>query len=385
MRLLNFFRRTPDPQAEIFAEALALYEEGVEIADILARYPAEAREWLRPLLSTGVIIGGAFQEEEASYYFEGSLKAKALAAGAVEPVVGGAPVPPLPAPARFGQFGAAIASVAVLAVAGMLGVLTFGFVTAGDSVPGEWNYGFKRATEQAQVRFARGDERIDVHISQAQERIEEIQTLVSRGDLSPGHIVSFTDELRDIRELAEEEPFDRLQQAKVSSLSETAEVVLADVSEAEEEIGPVAAEAIDQAHQVAAAVSGGGDSAPLEDLDSTPAATPPATATTTPDPGTPAATETPAADPSQDGDGTVSTGEVDDPQPLDGDAPESTPSPAADPTVSPGEVDDPQPLGDPTEGPGSGPAPDGGDDDEDEGGGSEGGDEGQGAQEGAAP
>ena len=346
MRLFEFFRRSPDPQAEIFAEALALYEEGVEIVAILDRYPEEARVWLKPLLSTGAIIGGAFRAEEASYYFEGSLKAKALAAGAVEPVVGGAPVTSLPEPARFGQLGAALASVAVMAVAGMLGVITFGFVTAGDSVPGEWNYGFKRATEQAQVRFARGDERINVHIRQAQERIDEIQTLASRGNLSAGHIDSFTAELDDIRELAEEEPFDRLQQAKVSSLSETAAVVLTDVSEVEEEIGPVAAEAIDQAHQVAAAVSGGGVT-PLADPDPdpTPEPTPTATAvpepTPTPEPATPAATETPTGEPSPDG--TVTTGEQDDPQPLD--AGGATPTP--EPTVTTGEQDDPQPLDEP--------------------------------------
>ena len=99
MRLPNFFRRTPDPQAEIFAEALALYEEGMEIAAILERYTGEVQDWLKPLLSTGQIIGGAFEAEEASYYFEGALKAKVLAAA--QPIIGGAPEPPLPAPPRF--------------------------------------------------------------------------------------------------------------------------------------------------------------------------------------------------------------------------------------------------------------------------------------------
>ena len=292
MRLLNFFRRSPDPQAAVFAEALALYEDGQEIAVILARYGEEDQAWLKPMLSTGQIIGRAFEAEEASYYFEGALKAKVLAAAM--PVIGGAPEPALPAPPRFGQLGAAFASVAVLVVAGMLGVITFGFVTAGESVPGEWNYGFKRATEQAEVRFARGDERINVHISQAQERIDEIQTLVARGDLSHGHISSFTDELDDIRELAEEEAFDPLQQAKVRSLSETADVVL---SEADEELATVAAEAIDEAYQVAAAAagSGGGDAVtPIDEQVET--ATPEATAAPEPT-ATAAPEETPTPTP----------------------------------------------------------------------------------------
>ena len=103
------------------------------------------------------------------------------------------------------------------------------------------------------MRFAQGDDRINVHISLAQERIDEIQTLVSRGNLSEDHINSFTNELEDIRELVEEEPFDTLQQARVRGISESAAAVL---SEVEEEHAPAAAEAIDQAQQVAAAASG---------------------------------------------------------------------------------------------------------------------------------
>lgn len=342
MRFLNFFRRPPDPQAETFAEALALYEQGIEIAAILERYPEEEQTWLRPLLSTGQIIGGAFQAEEASYYFEGSLKAKVLAA-ATTPVIGGTAADPLPEPPRFGQLGATVASVAVLAVAAMLGVITFGFVTAGDSVPGEWNYGFKRATEQAQVRFASGDERINVHIRQAEERLDEIQALVARDSISSGHIDSFTDELEDILELAEEESFDRVQQTKVRNLSETAEVVLADVGETEEELAPAAAEAVVQAREVAAAVGGDGVT-PVDkpELAPTPTATPEPTATPTPTPtpdptpdSTPDPTPTPTPDPVATPEPTVTTGDGD-PSPIE------TPTP--EPTISAGEGGDPEPL-----------------------------------------
>ncbi len=340
MRFLNFFRRPPDPQAETFAEALALYEQGIEIAAILERYPEEDQAWLRPLLSTGQIIGGAFQAEEASYYFEGSLKAKVLAAAT--PVIGGPVADPLPEPPRFGQLGATVASVAVLAVAAMLGVITFGFVTAGESVPGEWNYGFKRATEQAQVRFASGDERINVHIRQAEERLDEIQTLVARDNISSGHIDSFTDELEDIRELAEEESFDLVQQTKVRNLSETAEVVLADVGETEEELAPVAAEAVDQAREVAAAV-GGGDVTPVDKPDLVPAPTPTPEPTAAP---SPAATPEPTAAPSPTPTPTPEPGSVT-PEPTvtggDGD-PAPIETPTAEPTISAGDGGDPEPL-----------------------------------------
>ena len=366
MRFLERFRRTPDPQAEIFAEALALYEDGLEIAAILDRYDEEVQGWLKPLLSTGRIIGGAFQAEEASYYFEGSLKAKVLAAAT--PVIGGAP-DPLPEPPRFGQFGAALASVGVLGVAAMLGVITFGFVTAGESVPGEWNYNFKRATEQAQVRFASGDERINVRIRLAQERIDEIQTLAARGSLSEGHINSFTAELDDISELAEEESFDPLQQARVRSISESAEVVLSDT---EEELAAEAEEAIEYAAEVAAAVSDKPKDGvePLGDPASGPEATPEPDATATPEPD-PVATETPAAAGEATPEATVTTGVEDEPEPLadpnadptvttgveDDPEPLTTPEATPEPTVTTGVEDDPEPLSEPEETPTPTPEP----------------------------
>ncbi len=369
MRFLERFRRTPDPQAEIFAEALALYEDGLEIAAILERYSEEVQDWLKPLLSTGQIIGGTLQAEEASYYFEGSLKAKVLAAAT--PVIGGDPAEPLPEPSRFGQFGAAVASVAVLGVAAMLGVITFGFVTAGESVPGEWNYNFKRATEQAQVRFASGDERINVRIRLAQERIDEIQALAARGSLSEGHIDSFTAELDDIRELAEEETFDELQQAKVRSISETAGVVLADT---EEELAEEADEAIEYAAEVYAAVSTE-KVKPLDGADPDATATPEPGATPEP---TADATEAPSAsDPTPTPEATIATGVDEDPEalstPTDGDAegtvttgvdedpePLTTPEPTPEGTVTTGVDGEPEPLTDPEDTPTPTPTPEGG-------------------------
>lgn len=365
MRFLDRFRRTPDPQAEIFAEALDLYEDGLEIASILERYSEEVQDWLKPLLSTGQIIGGTYQAEEASYYFEGSLKAKVLAAAT--PVIG-VPEDPLPGPSRFGQFGAAVASVGVLAVAAMLGVITFGFVTAGESVPGEWNYNFKRATEQAQVRFASGDERINVRIRLAQERIDEIQALAARGNLSEGHIDSFTAELDDIRELAEEEPFDALQQAKVRSISETAEVVLADT---EEELATEAEEAVAYAAEVAAAVSTDKVKPIPPETPTNPEATPTpeATPVATEEPSASDGTPTPEAtistgvdeDPEAlttptdpDAEGTVTTGVDEDPEPL------TTPEPTPESTVTTGVDGEPEPLTDPEDTPTPTPTPESG-------------------------
>lgn len=317
MRLPAIFRRAPDPRAGLLAEALALYEDGLEIAAILALYPEEDQRWLRPLLSTGQIVSNALGDEESSFYFEGSLKAKVLEAAA--PVIGGgerdpAPVRPLAAPRRWGM---AVAGGVALAVVVAIGVVGFGFITAGDAVPGEWNYAFKRAAEGAEARFASGDERINVNIRQAQARIDEIQQLAVRGDLTRGHISRFTSELADLRALAEEETFDSLQQARVRGLSESAVAVLA---ETDEDLAPAAEEAIDRAHEVAAAVSGGGAVEPVPE--------PTATATVAPTP-TPTATPEPAA--------TV--------------APEPTATPDALPTPEPTATATPEPAATATETP----------------------------------
>lgn len=355
MRLPAIFRRAPDPRAGLLAEALALYEDGLEIAAILALYPEEDQRWLRPLLSTGQIVSNALGDEESSFYFEGSLKAKVLEAAA--PVIGGgepppAPARPLAAPRRWGM---ALAGAAALAVAAAIGVTGFGFITAGDAVPGEWNYAFKRAVEGAQARFASGDERINVNIRQAQARIDEIQRLAVRGDLNRGHIGSFTSELADLRELAEEETFDPLQQARVRGLSESAVAVLA---ETDEELAPAAEEAIDRAHEVAAAVSGGAvEPEPAPTATATPqpsptlapeptatpeptvapTATPEPTATAAPEP---AATETPepTATPEPDGVETPADDGSEGGIGIDGDdatLPLATPEPSATPEPTP--------------------------------------------------
>ena len=347
-RLPAFLRRAPDPRAGLLAEALALYEDGLEIAAILALYPEEDRRWLRPLLATGRIVSDALGDEDASYYFEGSLKAKALEAADGGVIGGGGrarrALVPRALPGRTALAGAG-ALVAALA----LGVTGFGFVTAGDAVPGEWNYAFKRAAEGARARFASGDERINVNISQAQARIDEIQRLAVRGDLNRGHISRFTNELADLRELAEEESFDPLQRAKVRGLSESAVAVL---TETDGELAPAAEEAIDRAHEVAAAVSGGAGVEPV--ATATPAATvapaPTATAEPAPEPSTtptpepspadapesPVATATPEPDapPVPDGgDGEVGLDADGATQPLEAPA-TATPEPPSAPSVT---------------------------------------------------
>ena len=335
--------RSPDPQAEILSEALSLYEDGMEITAILALYDEADRGWLRPLLSTGEIIRHVFEEEEASFYFEASLKAKFLAAA--EPVIGGEALPaPAASPlARFGGMRTSFASLSVVLVAGALGVLSFGLITSGDAVPGEWNYAFKRATEQAQSSFARGDERINVQIRQTEERIDEIQTLVARGALDAGHIDRLTRELGELLDLAADRSFDPVQQAKVRSLSDSTVAVLA---EAEEDLAPAATGAIEQANEVVAAVAAGGVSG-LEE--------PSPTAEPTVEPTTPAEPEpTATPEPTSEPEPAATPEATAEPEPTATEAPpaeEPEATATAEPTAVPEDptvADDPTTAPDPT-------------------------------------
>jgi Domain of unknown function (DUF5667) len=265
---LPFFGRRPDPEAEIFGEAQALLDDGLDRDFVLSLFPDDA-EWLEELLETSLVIGGAYAGEEPSYYFEASLKAKFIA-GEVVPEVA---VPePIPA-ARFSPVRTVFASMVVLLAATGLGGVIFGFVTADDSVPGDWNYAFKLAGERLEYSLSRGDGRVDVQINHAEARVWEIQRLSDDGNLTKDAIESFTRELGNLLDLATQNEFGPVQTAKTNSIDESMRELLAAAVESDESLAAPAAEAISALEEVVAATSGGvgilPDPAPAEE---TPAA-----------------------------------------------------------------------------------------------------------------
>ena len=184
----------------------------------------------------------------------------------------------------------------MVAAAAGLGVLMFGFITAGNAVPGDWNYSLKLATERAQYTLASRDQRIDVQIRQTEERLTEISELANRGNLSAGEIHKLTRELGQLLDLARDQQFDQVQQARVKGIAESTVAVL---SGAEQEFEPDVADAINSADAVVAAVAGGGVSgleAPT--ATATPTASPTPVDTPIPEPtATPVPVETPTVAP----------------------------------------------------------------------------------------
>jgi hypothetical protein len=220
--MMKLFDRKPDAAAAIFAEARALMDDGLDLAFVLDLFPEDA-DWLRERLAVTEMLTDAFATEPASFFFEASLKAKFLAA---------AERPRTPAPVatstRSGQVKTAVTTVSLASAAAAAGVVTLGFITAGGAVPGDWNYGFKLAGERLQYALSRGDDRVNIQISQAETRVYEIKVLAKHGDVSTSDISRLQSEVQAIATLAQTKPLDDVQKARLQGVAQTSNVVLQD-------------------------------------------------------------------------------------------------------------------------------------------------------------
>ncbi|PFG73225.1 DUF5667 domain-containing protein [Tepidiforma thermophila] len=311
----RLFDRKAGHRADILAEAQALIDDGLEPDFVLSLFPEEA-DWLAGMLRVTAAVTDAYAAEPASYYFEASLKAKVLAR-ATEPTTPAEPLF-LPVPG-YSPVRTAVASMAVLSGAAAVGVLALGFVTAGDAVPGDWNYAFKLANERLEYTLSRGDARIDVQLRQAEARVYELQQLAARNDNLVASLEGLQRELRAIADLAEKQGgLTDVQKARVRSLAEQSSTVLSQARnrpDVDPEKVAAAAAAIDDA--VSAALGG-----------VTPLATPEPTAAAAPEP-SPTGTPEPAAT------ATGEPAETATPEPAGSATPEATPATPATAEAAP--------------------------------------------------
>lgn len=342
---MRLFDRSPSQQAEIYADAQALIDDGLDRDFVLELYGSHA-EWLAPMLTTAGAISTAAAAEPPSYFFEASLKAKFLAAGAAaarEASASDAPRPPayVPAPAAgpVGHARAILAGSAFVAAAAAFGALVLGFVTAGNAGPGDWNYSLKLAQERLQYTLASGDQRIDIQLGQTEARVYELQRQAQKGTVSEGDIERLRREADELAQLVKAYDLDNVQKARVKSIGEQSAVVLGDVRQRQAALEPKVETTIETVNSAMGA-AGVGSIASLPpatapaDASATPSATgtPPADATTTPSPvateePTQSATVVPTADPTESPTPTTT------PDPTE--EPTETPTPTASPDVSP--------------------------------------------------
>lgn len=321
------FDRKPDERSALFAEAQALVDDGLELDFVLGLFPDDA-EWLRDELRFTSEIVDAFAFEPPSYYFEASLKNKFLAAArqpaARRPEMAGVP------------FKSAVASLGLTVAAMGAGVITLGFVTAGGAVPGDWNYSFKLANERLQYTLATGHDRVNIQLRQTETRVEEVQRLSSRGDLSAGDLARLSNDAHTIAELARNQQLDDVQKARVTGIVATGKAVLNDARQKQPSLEAPASAAAAALGDAAVTALATPSPSPSPTPSTTPSVTP--TGTVTPAPSasaTPTGTGTKTATPEPTATTAPSPSTTATPDATGTASPSGTPSAAASPTAKP--------------------------------------------------
>jgi hypothetical protein len=216
--------------------------------------------------------------------------------------------------------------MSVTTAAAAVGMLALGFITADNSVPGDWNYTFKLANERFEYTLSRGDSRIDVQLQHAQNRVLELKALSDKGQASPSQFERIQREFDELAQLARQKELDPVQRAQFEYVSKSAESVVSNAASKQPELAA-------NAPAVAAAIGAAGAAA----TELTPTPTPTAAATPTPA-ASPSASSTPQPTP----EATVTpVPATETPAPTESATPEPTvtgtqqPSEAASPTASP--------------------------------------------------
>ena len=268
--MMRLFDRTPRREQAVYAEAQALIDDGLDAAFVLDLY-AEDATWLAPMLNTTGAIIDATEGQEASYYFEASLKERFLARAAArqtaEPEIRGVPEPG----SRLRTSGAALA---IAGMAAAIGVVAVGVVTSHDAVPGDWNYVFKQGKERTEYALSQGRGRVDVQLRSADARVQEIIELHTRDEVSEDSLDALRRQIREIGQLAHAQPLDDAQKAKLTSIRDAALPALAELKQRKPDLSPAIDDTITTVNDAYAA--GVGAVKPV--ATDTPAATPTAAA-----------------------------------------------------------------------------------------------------------
>ena len=278
--------QAPSREAEIYAEAQTLLDDGFEVPFVLDLFREDAA-WLAPMLGTAAAVRSTIESEAPSFYFEASLKSRFLSAARER----SAPAP-VPSPSFPGRMRTGLAGAGILAGVTMLGVTTFGFITAENADPGDWNYGLKQTNERLQYAMARGNGKVDVQLRQAENRIYEIQRQQAKGGATTADLERLRDEANGLADLAAKRQFDDIQKERLQALSANSDKVLTEAVAKKPELAP-AVQVTRQSVDDAVSAGTGGTTTSL------PAPTPVVTATPSPAPtNEPSPSSSPSASPS---------------------------------------------------------------------------------------
>lgn len=220
-------RRQLPPYDDVLARCVAAMQtEGAGIDACLAAYPVYAAR-LEPALRAAVLLQQRLATEPSAAFIQRARARTLAAAGGIRAVAPVVHAPPprlglLQRPAWRLPLASGIAAALLLAV--WVPLLA---VTSQDAVPGDWNYGLKRATEDLQlaVRVGDRDERayqlalaerranevarlarmhrttaIDATLDDYRQRLEKATQLLSREDVTNDPSLADTRELKRLQE-----------------------------------------------------------------------------------------------------------------------------------------------------------------------------------------
>lgn len=260
---MKLFDRNAGYEAELYAEAQTLIDDGLDIEFVLSLYPGEA-EWLAPMIAAAGAIIDATRADQPSYFFEASLKQKFLAAASR---VSELPEAAL-APSRAARPRGRSAGFVLAGAAAAVGAIAIGALVTNGSQDG--------GPVEVQIQAA----------GQHAQQIIELDDAVSQDDLD-----NLTEDFESVANIARNRQLDDGQKKKVGDAVTTAVQALQTVKQKNPELTPAVDEAITR-------VTAAGADAGVQPI-ITPTPTPAASATAEPSqtPATPAASPSPEPSP----------------------------------------------------------------------------------------
>lgn len=301
---MRIFDRAPGYDAQAFAEAQSLLDDGLSRELVLSLFSEEA-QWLRPLLETSRAIGEAAEAESAREGFQTELRHRFLAAAARSaqaplPI----PVMPLARPAaeagsrRVRTFAASSVAAAGAMAAGVLALAVF---TSNGS-----------------------DSALDTSLKESGVQIRQIEERIEEGEVTDSDFADFEEQLDGFTQILHNEALDEAEKEKAARAIEAYKNAARAAAASNPDLADRAAAAEDKIG-AASEAAGIGTVEPIPTPPGTPIPTAEPTATPTAS-ATATASETATASP----EATPTAAESAE-QPLN----DGTPTPAPEATVSP--------------------------------------------------
>ena len=170
-----FRRRAGETFEDVLAGCLATIETGKgTVESCVAAYPDHA-ERLGPALRTALAMRRALAARPDPAFVQRTRARIVAAASGIQAVTPA----PRPAPRPVWRPVAMAGAAAVLLLAILLPVVA---VDTADALPGEWNYGLKRAAEDVRLTLTLDEsDRFAYHLTLAERRAQELAQLVEKG------------------------------------------------------------------------------------------------------------------------------------------------------------------------------------------------------------